>query len=99
MIAPRDQYDGDEYGKDGPDVNGCSWVPDLNFRQCCNKHDRDYGTAKNIWQRWVADWRLKQCIQCQGQWLLGWLYWLGVRVFGAPFWLLPLAKKWWNRHN
>lgn len=61
--------------------DGCSSVPDFNFRLCCMEHDYYYHT-KEI-SRKEADRRLRECIREHGWIFLPWLYWLGVRVAGG----------------
>lgn len=66
--------------------DGCTLSPDFNFTECCNKHDVDYAEAKI--SRSGADKKLRQCIAKKGLGfyrfrVLPWVYWAGVRVFGA----------------
>lgn len=70
--------------KKGYKYNGCSVVPDFDFGwDCCNEHDFHYQEGRLT--RAEADKVLRLCIQDKGYWLLGWVYWLGVRIFGRRF--------------
>lgn len=59
--------------------NGCSWVPDLWFRRCCNAHDTCYDTCGK--SKWECDWRFLRCtrLRCSSiRWWnpLRWRCWL-----------------------
>lgn len=65
----------------------CTWSPERLFGvelgEHCKYHDYYYGQQ---WPRDLADYLLRKDIQSQGgfmAWLLGWAYWLGVRLFGG----------------
>lgn len=79
-------------------VNGCTMAPDLDFVECCNEHDRDYAAGGGFWSRFVADWKLMRCIQCRSKLILryfiGFLYFLGVRLFGEFFFSFWWSWKW-----
>lgn len=62
--------------------NGCTAVPDFNFRHCCVEHDKGYYYGGGLFDRWKADWALKRCIRDAGHPILCWVYFLGVRFFG-----------------
>lgn len=89
MDRPWEGPDGDE----GPDENGCTSVPDFNFRRCCSMHDRAYSRAGGLWDRWIADLMLARCIWCFGHWLLAPVYFLGVRCFGWWFWNWSVEQR------
>lgn len=76
-------------------VNGCTAAPNLDFKSCCDDHDRDYAVAGGIVQRFRADWRLAKCIICRSKLLLRYIlapiYFIGVRVGGLLFF------DWWWR--
>ena len=70
--------------KTGFKPNGCSQVPDFNFgEECCNVHDMDYYTKEVT--RAEADKKLRECIRAKGYFLLPWIYWVGVRLFGGKY--------------
>jgi len=60
--------------------DGCTGVPDLDFRACCEKHDFAY--RNGTLSRAEADRELRRCIADHGYLLLPWIYWIGVRLFG-----------------
>jgi hypothetical protein len=70
--------------------DGCTGVPDFDFRKCCEAHDRHYAADSTL-SRAEADRRLRLCIQAKGRRKRGgllfyqpvsWLYWIGVRALG-----------------
>lgn len=69
----------------GIKYDGCTHVPDFTFgSDCCNKHDYLYQTQSGT--RAEADKLLRQCISSKGYPVIAWVYWLGVRLFGRPYW-------------
>lgn len=81
-------------------TNGCTGVPDFDWKDCCDQHDRDYQDGGGWFAKFRADWRLAKCIGCKrravgsllrraayavGHVLLGGVYFVGVRVFGSVF--------------
>lgn len=62
--------------------DGCTMSPDFDFRDCCVRHDLDYWRGDMT--RAQADARLRECIQTRGYFVLPWIYWVGVRLFGGP---------------
>lgn len=65
--------------------DGCTAVPDFNFgSDCCGEHDYHY-QANDI-TRAEADKKLRECIRKKGYFVLPWVYWLGVRLFGGAYW-------------
>jgi hypothetical protein len=76
-----------------PFVNdGCSAAPDLDFRSCCEAHDRVYYQGGTREQRRQADRELRQCIRTKGHRILDDIYYLGVRIGGVPW--LPTSWRW-----
>lgn len=95
--------------------DGCTGVPDWDFRFCCVNHDRAYTYAigessffKRVYIRFRADWDFKTCIHQWGKkkkkergngvnlwkyWLLGWVYFVGVRFFGRWVFAWEWLKK------
>ena len=79
-------------------INGCGpgalsfLVPDLIFRDACNRHDFDYWRGFTDWHRQDADWRFLQNMlaACDAlpwwkRWAYkaaAWRYWAAVRLFG-----------------
>jgi hypothetical protein len=74
--------------------DGCSAVPDLWFRPCCDEHDIAYRTGHDVngepISRWAADRAFRKCMYDRAPAgrvsPTAWLYWLGVRVFGGSSW-------------
>lgn len=65
--------------------DGCTGVPDFNFRKCCERHDRDYSHASSLTRR-QADLGLKACIsQYTLTPIIPTVYYVGVRLFGWIF--------------
>ena len=77
--------------------DGCSGVPDLNFRACCNQHDFAYRNA--VISRREADTALRLCIADQGWVVVPWIYWIGVRLFGWRFYRWDRRVAWLERHG
>jgi hypothetical protein len=68
----------------GVKYDGCTGVPDFDFgADCCGEHDYHYQLTDV--SRLEADTRLRECLRAKGYFLLPWIYWLGVRVFGGRF--------------
>lgn len=66
------------------DTNGCTGVPDFNFEECCNEHDRCYCRGGTEADRLECDEQLYECIKSMGHPVLAWIYYLGVRALGGP---------------
>lgn len=76
--------------------DGCTAVPDLTYKRCCDEHDIHYRTGNTVEgnpiTRLEADNRLFQCMKETGKTpLLGThiiptIYWIGVRLFGGKIW-------------
>ena len=64
--------------------DGCTAVPDFDFKHCCMEHDYYYVT--HVISKKEADARLRACIKKQGWRLLPGIYWLGVKLFGGRHW-------------
>jgi len=73
--------------------DGCSKVPDLYFRPCCDAHDVHYRTGRdadgNKLTRKEADRQFLKCMRQHGKTFIGRHvislgYWIGVRLFGGP---------------
>lgn len=62
--------------------DGCTASPDFDFRECCERHDKDYYSCR--FTRKQADIRLRECIAGKGYKVLPWIYYYGVRIFGGP---------------
>ncbi len=68
----------------GVKYDGCTAVPDFDFgADCCAEHDAHYQLG-DISRR-EADAKLRTCLRAKGYFVLPWVYWLGVRVFGGKF--------------
>jgi hypothetical protein len=71
--------------------DGCSWVPDFWFRECCEEHD--YGATDEQLFMCIVESGIMEFGLYQG-WLLGItlgiIYWVGLKLFG---WIYQLYKK------
>jgi hypothetical protein len=77
-----DEIDCEEkLGKCAP--NGCTCVPNFSFEECCNQHDIDYCVGGTEDDRMKADEKFRECIKEKGYFQLAWVYYRGVREFGA----------------
>ncbi len=72
--------------------DGCSGVPDFDFKACCDKHDLFY--RNGIVSRREADRVLRECIRANGWILLPWVYWVGVRIAGWRFYSWDKWADW-----
>jgi hypothetical protein len=84
--------------KRGVKYDGCTGVPDFDFgADCCGEHDYHYQLSDI--SRAEADRRLRECLRKKGYFVLPWVYWFGVRVFGWKFYrtkqteIFPLAEE------
>lgn len=66
----------------GWNANGCTSVPDFNFKKCCDKHDECYCIGGNWVDRWKCDLKFKKCILFKNP-ALACVYYKGVRIFGG----------------
>jgi Cdc6-like AAA superfamily ATPase len=57
-------------------------VPDLNFGQCCDKHDFDYGVGGSEADRLKADEEFHRCIQKHAGTTIANIYYAAVRILG-----------------
>jgi hypothetical protein len=78
----RSQYEIVKQGfQRGVKYDGCTAAPDFDFgADCCGEHDYHYQVGDL--SRREADTRLRECLRAKGYFVLPWVYWLGVRVFG-----------------
>lgn len=77
----------------GVKYDGCTAVPDFDFgADCCGEHDYHYQVGDI--SRSAADARLRECLRAKGYFLMPWIYWLGVRIFGRAHY-----KKLRNEHE
>lgn len=73
--------------------DGCTGVPDFNFKGCCVIHDVLYEKGGNAIQRKIADLRMLDCMKRRKSFLkiryklIPYLYYYGVRL---------LSSKWFN---
>jgi hypothetical protein len=84
------------------ETDGCSagisemWRATFNseppFEGCCVDHDRAYWQGGPAWKRRHADEKLRECVMKRGHPAIAWVIYLGVRIFGAPYW--PHRKRW-----
>lgn len=68
-----------DYCTMSPDTIWGTYIGDV-----CKQHDEDYTTHQVT--RAEADKYLRWGIQAKGLYWTGWLYWLGVRLFGWIAW-------------
>ena len=73
--------------------NGCSRVPDGNFKGCCDLHDLAYHLGGSLRDKWRADLGLSRCIGERKSRALGWLYFAGVTLFGATPWHWSYTRR------
>lgn len=77
--------------------DGCTGIPDFNFKGCCDEHDLEYRTGHDFRgrpiERYQSDRKLYKCIQRRlatklefKPYLTPWLVWAGVRLVGWRFW-------------
>lgn len=67
----------------GEHTDGCTIVPDFDFRGCCVTHDICYETGGSSRDRLRCDLDLRNCIADRGHPLLAQIYFAGVRAFGG----------------
>ncbi|MEM9091779.1 MAG: hypothetical protein AAGC93_23945 [Cyanobacteria bacterium P01_F01_bin.53] len=65
-----------------PIPDGCTGVPDFDFKDVCDRHDLDYAAGGTEDDRLRADQVLKQGILERGHPILARVYFVGVRVLG-----------------
>jgi hypothetical protein len=62
--------------------NGCTMVPDFDFKECCDAHDRCYCRGGDEDDRLNCDIQLYECIKSKGHDRLAAIYYWGVRHLG-----------------
>jgi hypothetical protein len=67
----------------GEHSDGCTRVPDFDFRGCCVNHDICYQAGGSARDRLVCDQQLRRCIANAGHPILAQVYYAGVRAFGG----------------
>ena len=85
--------------------DGCTMSPDgfwqVNYRDCCVEHDKDYWMGGTLEQRKASDQRLRDCIDeaclqkrwsMRSAWFVSRIYYIGVRAFGR----LPIRRARWG---
>ena len=79
----------DATGASNPEwkTNGCSFVPDFDFEECCNRHDICYCIGGDAAARLSCDQELRDWIADDGfiRGILAGIYYAGVRAFGGAF--------------
>ena len=64
---------------------------------CCEDHDTRYERGGSRVERLDADLALYWCLRGAGMWSLSArVYYLAVRLFGAPFWRIPRFSWAWG---
>lgn len=63
-----------------PVPDGCTGVPDFDFKDVCDRHDLDYAIGGTEFDRRRADQALRQGILERGHPILARVYFVGVRV-------------------
>jgi hypothetical protein len=76
-------------GKFAP--NGCNFVPEGNWGECCYRHDFDYQTGGWFLARLIADVRLSRCVLQNKNLFAAVIYFIGVRFGGM--WAFHYGKK------
>jgi len=72
-----------EFGSVVRQGDGCTMVPDFNFRDCCQQHDMGYMNPATT--RYQDDCALYKCIRSKTAWWnpIAGVYFAGVRACGA----------------
>lgn len=70
--------------------NRCTLFPDSTYADCCKLHDTLYRIGED---RAGADQELLICVAQNGRPWLAVMMFLGVRLFGWPFWLRHKWRK------
>jgi len=71
---------------------GCSLFPEGNWHECCVAHDYAYCEGGTRQDRKKADIQLMRCVALKGHPHIAYLMFLGVRLFGGPF--FPTRFRW-----
>lgn len=77
-------------------TRGCTLFPEGDYTPCCDEHDVRYTFGKD---RRMADRELRECIKGKRHPALAWLVWIGVRLFGYPFWYFGHRKGLRQKHK
>lgn len=86
--------------------DGCTGVPDLTYKKCCDRHDIHYRTKMRLEDTGIptpitraeADKEMFKCMRETGKTpiigsiIVPGLYWLGVRLFGSGAWNKDRSK-------
>lgn len=72
-----------EFDSGDSEFGTCSCSPDGFWVECCIAHDVLSQEAVSPWDQFVADLLLADCMNQRGA--PGWLYFLGVRLFGGDY--------------
>ena len=70
-------------------TDGCSMWPDGPWKGCCVSHDRWYWAGGSKEKRLHADMALRKCVSNRGWPIMAWVMYVGVRIFGGPYWPTP----------
>lgn len=73
-------------------MDGCTLVPDFDFKDCCNSHDIAYWLGGTPERREHADKVFYRCIRDVKPSFIATLYYYGVRIGGTPY--LPTPWRW-----
>lgn len=80
--------------------DGCTLWPDLDYKNCCDRHDHDYWIGGSYYERLRSDRQLRDCVATKGEWyhpIIARLMFIGVRIGGAFFW--PVRWRWGWGHK
>ena len=77
--------------------DGCTLVPDFNFREAGEKHDHAYWYGGTKEERKRADKVFREEIKDAGHPVISKIYYAGVRLFGV--WWLPTKWRWGFGHK
>lgn len=98
MTSNQNQKTRKQLAPKGYSPNGCTAVPNFDFKLCCDEHDRQYSIPAGPLERFRADWKLMRCIQCKSKlfarFLIGVIYFTGVRIFGLLFFNYWFQARW-----
>jgi hypothetical protein len=71
--------------------DGCTFVPEANWGECCEEHDKAYVKGGWFLARLRADYELMKCIGRNKNWFAAVVYFLGVRAISM--WRFRYGKK------
>ena len=69
-----------DYCSDSPDFIGYTYIGDI-----CKEHDKAYSKMKNLDDKLKADIALRDGITLRTNFIVGWIYYLGVRIGGGIY--------------